>query len=312
MRYAPGIEEFIDRSNRHMPPDFYRLPIPEQRHLYETLSLEFPYELPQDVEIETLSYPAADGPRAFRLYRPAQRTGDGLLFYIRGGGFVVGSLNTHNILVAELAQKSGLMAVAPDFRMAPEHPFPAAIEDCYAALAHISAERATLGIGPGKTVLCGDSSGGNMAVALSMMVRDRSGPPVAGQALISPVLDFTRWAQGGEDAPLLTGGEMEYYTRCYCDAGDAVRHPYVSPLVSGEMHDLPPATIMGAELDSLKVDSEEYARRLRTHGTPVELLIEPGLVHAAMRARGLSPSVAAAWERFCSCAAALARDEAPA
>jgi len=120
------------------------------------------------------------------------------------------------------------------------------------------------------------------------------------------VLDFTGWAQGGEDAPLLTGGEMEYYVRCYCGSNAVAREPYVSPLISGAFHDLPPAYIMGAEMDSLAVDSRRYAALLTEHGVHAELVIEDGLVHAAMRARGLSAPVEAAWARFCAKAAALA------
>jgi acetyl esterase len=309
MGYAPGIEEFVDRTNRAMPPDFYTRPVEEQRRLYAGLTVEFRYELPAGVTItdENLGH---DGRRLpVRVYRPDRPVGRGALLYIRGGGFVVGSLETHNSVVAELAAKTGLLTVAVDFRMAPEHPFPAALDDCYGALCGLAAEAGRFGIDPGLIVVAGDSSGANMAVALCMMTRDRGGPELRGQALISPVLDFTRWRHGGEDVPLLTGGEMEYYTACYCPQPEQAAHPYVSPLVSGDFHGLPPAYVMGAEMDSLLVDAREYASRLRSHGTDVELVVEPGLVHAAVRARGLSPQVADAWERFCAHAARLASRE---
>jgi len=305
-KYAPGIEEFIDRCNRAMPPDFYLRPVEEQRRMYLGLTVEFPYEVPAGVSI--VDDAVAHGGRSLRLrvYRPERPAGRGAILYIRGGGFVVGSLDTHHTVVAELAAKSGLTAVALDFRMAPEHPFPAAVEDCYGALSGVIAEARRFGIDPDKVVIAGDSSGANQAVVVSMMARDRGGPRIAGQALISPVLDFTRWRSGGADAPLLTGGEMEYYTRCYVADPNGVGQPYVSPLVSGAFHGLPPAYIMGAEMDSLLVDSREYAERLRAHGTPVELVVEPGLVHSAVRARGLCPQVADAWARFCARAARLA------
>jgi acetyl esterase len=307
MTYAPGIQEFIDRCNAAMPPDFYKLPNKQQRVLYLGLTVEFPYAVPTGVTTEDVVIEhAGRGVRA-RIYRPAQRVDDGLLIYIRGGGFVVGSLDTHNTVVAELCEKTGLVAVAPDFRMAPEHPFPAALEDCYDLVCGLAARPGPLGIDPKKIVICGDSSGGNMAVVVAMMARDRSGPALRGQALISPVLDFTRWRSGGTDAPLLTGGEMEYYTACYAPDPAQVADPYVSPLVNGTFDRLPPAYIMGAEMDSLLVDSQAYARHLRDHGTPAELVVEPGLVHSAVRARGLSPQVADAWRRFCGAAARLAR-----
>jgi len=304
--YAPGIEEFIDRCNRAMPPDFYLRPVEEQRRMYLGLTVEFPYPVPAGVAV-TDDAVAHDGRKLpIRVYRPERLAGRGAILYIRGGGFVVGSLDTHHTVVAELAAKSGLTAVALDFRMAPEHPFPAAVEDCYGALSGVIAEAARLGIDPAKVVIAGDSSGANQAVVVSMMARDRRGPRLAGQALISPVLDFTRWRTGGADAPLLTGGEMEYYTRCYVEDPARIGQAYVSPLVSGEFHGLPPAYIMGAEMDSLLVDSREYAKRLLSSGTEVELVVEPGLVHSAVRARGLCPRVADAWGRFSARAARLA------
>lgn len=305
--YAPGIQEFIDRCNAAMPPDFYKLPNEQQRALYLGLTVEFPYEVPAGVTTEDVIVEHGGRQVRARVYRPAKRVDDALLIYIRGGGFVVGSLDTHNTVVAELCEKTGLVAVAPDFRMAPEHPFPAALEDCYDVVCGLAARPERLGIDPGKIVICGDSSGGNMAVVVAMMIRDRGGPALRGQALISPVLDFTRWRSGGSDAPLLTGGEMEYYTACYAPKPEQAAEPYVSPLVSGRFDRLPPAYIMGAEMDSLLVDSQAYARHLREHGTPVELVVEPGLVHSAVRARGLSPRVADAWRRFCAAAARLAR-----
>lgn len=303
--YAPGIQEFVDRSNRAMPPDFYLLPLEEQRRLYLGLAEEFPYRVPDGVTLADEALEHGGRTSRVRVYRPEEITGRGALLYIRGGGFVVGSLETHDTVVAELAVRTGLVAIALDFRMAPESPFPAGLEDCYGALCGIAGAAERLAIDPERLVVGGESSGANMAVALCMMVRDRGGPPLRGQALISPVLDFTRWRHGGDDAPLLTGGEMEYYTACYCpDFGDAA-HPYVSPLVSGTFHDLPPAYVMGAELDSLLVDSEQYAARLREHGTPVDLVVERGLVHSAVRARALSLQVADAWRRYCGAAAAL-------
>jgi acetyl esterase len=218
----------------------------------------------------------------------------------------VGSLETHHALVAELADNTGLVAIALDFRMAPEHPFPAAVEDAYGALCGIVAEAARLDIDPARVVIGGESSGANMSVVLAMMRRDRGGPAIRGTALISPVLDFTRWRHGGEDAPLLTGGEMEYYTACYCPEPEQASHPYVSPLLHGKFHDLPPAYVMGTELDSLLVDSERYAEQLRDNGIPVELVVERGLVHSSVRARGLSPRVAEAWLRYCTKARQLA------
>lgn len=307
MTYATGIQEFIDRSNNTLPPHFYKLPVEEQRDLYASLTKEFHYDLPTEVTITDEVISKEDKKFSLRIYTPKEIKGSGLLFYMRGGGFVIGSLETHNSAVAELCEKSGLITVAPDFSMAPEHPFPNGLEDCYEILCEIAKGALGLTIDPEKIVLCGDSSGANMAIAISMMLRDRKGPKPCGQALISPVLDFSRWQKGGVDAPLLTGGEMEYFTACYAPVQGQVEHPYISPAIKGEFHDLPSAYIMGAEMDSLVADSKEYAEHLTKNETKVTLIIEPGLVHAPIRARGLSPQAADAWDRFCSQAAELAK-----
>lgn len=307
MTYAPGLAEFIDQCNAAMPPDFYLRPLAEQRTLYESLTTVFAYPLPTDVTIGQHVLPRAVGDLAARSYVPDQCRGPGLIVYIRGGGFVVGSLDTHNTVAAELASRTGLRTVALDFRSSPEFPFPAALEDCYELLEALF--DGTLDVGEfdsDAVIVAGDSSGANMAVSVAMMSRDRHGPRLRGMALVSPVLDFTRWRHGGADAPLLTGGEMEYYTACYCPEVDTAAEPYVSPLLQGDFSDLPAAYIMGAELDSLRVDGQQLADRLEAQGSAVTHVVEPGLVHSALRARGYSPAVEAAWARFCDAVVGLA------
>ncbi|KTT13355.1 alpha/beta hydrolase [Pseudomonas oryzihabitans] len=300
MTFAPGVAEFVDRCNRIMAPDSYKLPIEAQRELYSKLQDEFPYQIPEDVSWREISDSYNGNLIRFRIYRPISHALPGLIFYIRGGGYVMGSLDSHHSVAAEMASHARTPVVAVDFRLAPEHPFPTALEDCYRTLEYLHRNSVFLDICLAKVILAGDSSGGNMAVVLAMMCRDRKGPPLYGQALISPVLDFTRWRMGGHDVPLLTGGEMEFYTACYSPSAEQVSHPYVSPLIAGDFTNLPRAYIMGAEMDSLVTDAIEYARLLRKNGTEVELIVEPGLVHAAVRGRAISPAVQSAWYRFCN------------
>jgi acetyl esterase len=188
-----------------------------------------------------------------------------------------------------------------DFRRAPEHPFPTPLEDCYDGLLALLAGAFELSASfdPARLVLAGDSSGANMAVALSMMTRDRQGPAIAGMALLSPVLNFARWQQGGEDTPLLSGGEMAYFTASYCPRPGQVNDPLVSPLLTGTFVGLPPAYILGAGLDSLRTDGLELARRLAAANITVEHVLEPGLWHSPVRARAYSRQVARAWSRYC-------------
>jgi acetyl esterase len=311
-RYAPGLQEYVERFERALPPDFYLIPdVNEQRRMYDALSEVFRYELPATVKITDRSARWQGLDLRCRVYEPAVRVSDGCVFYMRGGGFVIGSLHNFDWLVADLADRSGLLAVAMDFRLAPEHPFPTPLEDCYAGLIALLAGGFELSASfdPARLVLAGDSSGANMAVAMSMMARDRQGPAIAGMALLSPVLDFARWQQGGEDSPLLSGGEMAYFTASYCPRPGQVDDPLVSPLRTGNFEGLPPAYILGAELDSLRTDGLELARRLAEADIAVEHVLEPGLLHSCVRARAYSPRVAEAWSRYCLAVRRLAASD---
>lgn len=311
MAYAAGIEEFVERVNEALPPDFYTYPVERARALYDSLADALPIPIPDTVTWWDTKAEHAGRTVGLRIYEPAQRGADGVLFYVRGGGFVIGSLTSHHSLVAEIAHRTGMVTIALDFGMAPENPFPGPVEDCYAGLSAVLTDPDAFGlsIDPAAAVVAGESSGANMAVVLSMMVRDRGGPALRGQALISPVLDFTRWRHGGEDAPLLSGGEMEYYTACYCPRPEQAADEYVSPLLHGKFHDLPAAYVVGCEMDSLRVDAEKYAELLRAHGTQVTYVLEAGMVHAPVRARGLSEPAADMVRRFCVAALALARGQ---
>ncbi|MEN3794653.1 alpha/beta hydrolase [Fulvimarina sp. MAC3] len=297
--YADGIAGFIDECNGIMSGEYHTLPIPEQRALYETLAARFNKPFPAGVTSREVAFDSEGIERRFRIYRHDSRQCAGTVFYIRGGGFVLGSLDTHHGLMGDICEATGLTVVAADFRLAPEAPFPAAIDDCAAVLAYVRANGEAVGLPQGKLVICGDSSGGNMVVALCMRLRDAGNGSIDAQVLLNPVLDFSRWKNGGGDAPLLTAGEMEFYTACYAP-GDTVLHDHVSPFLRADFQGLPPAYVMAAELDSLRADSERYVDALRSYGIEAELTVEDGLVHGAIRARYLSASARAAFDRACA------------
>jgi acetyl esterase len=306
MQYAEGTDEFYARYHEVMPEDFIHLDVAEQRRLFERLGDAFPYDLPDGIRVEHHEI-TRDGRRLlFRSYRPERPRGRGFVVYFHGGGFVVGSLDSHEPIVAELADRTGLVAVSAEFPHAPEHPFPAALEDCYAILGALAEDPGLVGgdVDTAEPVLCGDSSGANLAVALCMLCRDRGGPRPKGQGLIGPVLDFARWFDGNPDVDF--GEEMRHYTRSYCPTRELVEHPYASPLVHGSFHGLPPAYVMSTEYDELREDAEVYAERLRELGIPVQLVVEPGLPHAPVRGRSVIPQVADAWRRYCAAVGLLA------
>ena len=306
MKYADGVDEFLARYHKVMPSDFFDRPVSEQRQLYLNLSEAFPYPVPDNVAIRDHTLSSGGRDLTFRAYLPKDPAGPGVIVYFHGGGFVVGSLESHHTLVAELAANTGMTTIAADFPAAPENPFPAAPEECYALLCALRDNPDVLGV-PADTeapVLCGDSSGANLSVVLSLMCRDRGGPRPKGQGLIGPVLDFARWYDLKDDSGFAE--EMQYYARAYCPDAASAASPYVSPLVSAEFHGLPPAYIMSTELDDLQEDAVNYTARLEHAGIPVQLVIEPGLVHAPVRGRSVIPQVADAWRRFCSAVKVMA------
>lgn len=306
MDLSAGTDEFLDRYHAAMPSDFFHRGVAAQRSLYLSLSDVFPYPRPEGVDVVDLTVPHQTAPIRFRVYRPAGHPSRAWLMYMHGGGFVVGSVESHDTLVAELAANTGLVTVSVEFRLAPENPFPAALEDCREVLRAITADPTSIGLASNASgpVVCGDSSGANLAVCLSVMCRDQDEAMPVGQGLIGPVLDFARWYD--PDPSESFGEEMRYYTRAYCPSRDVADHAYVSPLLSADLTGLPPAYVMSTEYDDLRSDATAYAERLHAAGVPVHLVVEPGLVHAPVRGRSLIPQVADGWRRFCTAVAALA------
>ncbi|MCY1018665.1 alpha/beta hydrolase [Pyxidicoccus sp. MSG2] len=304
LKLAPGLAEFIQRFDSVMPPDFYTRPVESQRKLYGNLVREFHYDRPPRLAIRDELLQAGAQQLPIRIYRPEGPGPQPCLLYLHGGGFALGGMETHDTIMAEVAAKTGVTVIAVDYRLAPEHPFPAGLEDCYAALLAVAANPGRFDIDPQRLGVGGDSSGGNFAVGLSMMVRERGGPKLRAQVMISPVLDLRRWADKPPSSepglPLLSDGEMRFFTRTYLGPAMEVEHPYASPLLAGNFAQLPPAYIMGAEMDPLRIDGELYAERLSAAGVPVELAVEPGLVHACLRARSACAEVASAFDRFCA------------
>jgi acetyl esterase len=305
------MDEFISTFNSAVPDDMFTLPIEEQRRLYQSLPTIFPYQRPPGVRVCDTAVPSTDGDVPVRIYLPAEPAGPGAICYARGDGFCLGSLETHDTIAAELADRTGYPTVFVDVRSAPEHPFPAAVDDVRTVIEAVATQPDRFGIAPGPLGLVGDSSGGNLMVANCLLARDRGGPEIACHGLVSPVLDFARWNDQGPDAPILSSGEMRFYASCYAKDPQELLHPLISPLRSARFDRLPPATILATELDSLRQDAVSYAQRLIEAGVRVELRVEPGLVHAPLRARGMCAAAARAWEDFCASVARLMRQAEP-
>lgn len=223
-----------------------------------------------------------DGEIPVRIYRPE---GDGpfpLHVHFHGGGWVIGDLDTHDADCREICAGAGCVVVAVDYRMAPEHPFPAAPEDCYAATCWAAEHAQELGARTGAVSVGGDSAGGNLAAVVSLMARDRSGPEIAFQLLIYPVTDCamdTESYQANGEGYMLTRDSMNWFWDQYCPDPAQRRDPLASPARATDLSGLPPALVLTAEFDPLRDEGEAYAEKLRAAGVAVEARRFDGLIH---------------------------------
>jgi acetyl esterase len=233
-----------------------------------------------------------DGLRA-RHYAPAEPGAPRpLLVYYHGGGFTYGDLETHDGVCRILCRHAGAHVVAIDYRLAPEHPFPAAVEDARAALRWAFANAEALGADPQRVGVGGDSAGGNLAAVVSQLAARDGGPAPVLQLLIYPATDFSRRRQSRElfgEGFLLTNSEMDWFETNYLGAERThARDPRASPLLAEDLSGLAPAYVVTAAFDPLRDEGEEYAEALRAAGTPVTLRRFPGFIHAFIAGAGVS------------------------
>jgi acetyl esterase len=241
--------------------------------------------------VEDLSVPGPGGNVLLRVYASEHGGIRPALIYFHGGGFVFGNLDTHDAACRAIAKESGAVVISVDYRLAPEHKFPAAVEDSYAATIWVRQNAAKLGIDPGCISVGGDSAGGNLATVVAIRCRDAGGPALASQVLIYPVTDVSSFDTDSHrdfaEGYFLTRAAMNWFTGHYVRSADVTRHPEVSPLLAPDVSGLPPALVITAEFDPLRDEGEAYAHRLRQAGVPVTISRYPGMVHGFVSMRGV-------------------------
>jgi acetyl esterase len=216
--------------------------------------------------------------------------------YLHGGGWVVGDLDSHDFICAELASTLGVLVIAVDYRLAPEHPFPAGFDDCLAVWRAL--RTGPFQLDPERTLVAGDSAGGNLAAALCLALRDAREPLPAAQVLIYPGLGGDhRLPSRSEcvDAPLLSSSDVDCYHALYL-RGTPQPGAYAMPLLAGDFSGLPPALIAVAQFDPLRDDGVCYAEQLNAAGVAATLYYGEGLVHGCLRGRGQVAEVDALYE----------------
>lgn len=299
----PEIRAFIDRCDALYPSGAARLPFAEQRRVYDRFCAAFARPRPAGLVVRDGMVQGPAGPVRVRLYRRGDRA-RGTLVYFHGGGWVVGSLDSHDLVTAELARATGAAVVAVDYRLAPEHPAPAPLDDCLAVVRAALAGALPFdpGAGPGgKLVLAGDSAGGTLAAATALWLRDHDvagRDAVAGMLLLYPALAFEPEppaAATEADAPMLTLADMYTYRAHYL--GDKAADAYDFPLLARRFDGLPRTLAIAVEHDPLRDDARVFVERMRAAGGDAEFVAEPGLVHGCLRALGTSPGVDRLYQR---------------
>jgi len=280
---------FLDSLAAAGGPPIEQLPVPDARTVaLAMIEAGGPEEPVANVENRTVPGPAR--PIPIRIYRPSMEASLPALLFFHGGGFVICNLDTHDRQCRALANASGCAVVSVDYRLAPEHAFPAAPEDAYAATRFVSEHAAELGLDASRLAVGGDSAGGNLAAVVPLMAKERGGPAVAFQVLIYPTIDWDDQSPSmheyGEDH-FLTRGAMQWFREQYLPRTDDARHPWASPIHAEDLAGLPPALVITAECDPLRDQGEAYAGRLQAAGVPIELKRYEGMIHPFFSLAGI-------------------------
>jgi acetyl esterase len=280
MPLDPQAQIFLDQlASLGAPP--LHTQTPEQ--VREGIKLQPLLMEPEPVaHVENRTIPGPAGAIPVRIYTPAGSGPFPVLVFFHGGGWVICTLDTHDGHCRSLCNGAECVVVSVDYRLAPEHKFPAAPEDCYAAAQWVAEHAAEINGDPTRIAIGGDSAGGNLTAVVAQMARDRDGPTFVLQLLIYPATDFT--FQGASmkenaDGYFLTTDDMHWFTNHYLRSEADKKNPLASPMLASDLSRLPPALVITAEYDPLRDEGEAYGRRLREAGVPVTISRYAGMIH---------------------------------
>jgi acetyl esterase len=241
-----------------------------------------PFPVDEVHEVRNLQIPVPGASIAARLFRPSDKRPLPLIVHFHGGGFVFCNLDTHEPLCRTLAARSGCAVVSVDYRLAPEHAFPVPLEDCYHATQWLAAQARELALDAGRIAVAGDSAGGNLAIGVCRLARERGGAHLRYQGLIYPVTDAAcdnaSWRELGQGY-MLSRDFMLWAWECYVPDPARRHDPLASPLRAADFAGLPPASVLTADHDPLRDEAEDYAARLRAAGVAVTARRYLGVIH---------------------------------
>jgi acetyl esterase len=288
MAIDPQLVSFIARLEAAWPEPVLSLPVATWRERVERLSAAARSPYPDDLSVDTRTI-GGPNPVRVRIYRPRAATALPALIYMHGGGWVIGSIDSHDSITAALAADTPCVVISVDYARSPEHPFPAAIDDCRAVVAWAFENSGSIGINADAVFVGGDSAGGNLAAAMTLAFRGKP-QKLRGQLLIYPCVDtnFDRPSYLSEaNAPYLKAAEMIWFWDQYCPDPAQRANPLAAPIHASSFDGLPPAFIVVAEHDPLRDDGHAYAECLKSAGIAVTFRPGLGLIHGFVRARAV-------------------------
>lgn len=279
MPVDPQIQPMIDASAAMMSLDMAALQPAMLRDAADQTIM--PFTSPEIASSADHLVEGQYGDIPVRLYRPSVKPNLPAILFLHGGGWVVGTIDQYDHLARALAVKTGCSVLSVGYRLAPEHPYPAGLEDSYSALEWLAANAADLGVDASRLAVAGDSAGANLAAVVALVARDRSGPALRHQLLIYPVTnrrcDTPSYVEN--DRYFLTPDMMRWFWKQYVGDRGAGDTPLAAPADIANLAGLPPATVITAEFDPLRDEGEEYAFALARAGVPAELVRAPGMIH---------------------------------
>jgi len=300
MPVDPQIQTLLDL--RAALPPLHTLSVPDARAQMAARAIPG-LRIPDVASVVSRDMQGPGGSLALRIYTPFGTGPFPLMVFFHGSGFVVCSLDTHDGMCRNLCAGTGSVVVSVDYRLAPEHKFPAAPDDCLAATRWAVMNAGAIGADPGRVIVAGDSAGGNLAAVVALRARDEGGPKLRGQLLIYPVTDYhtpgTPSMAENADGYGLTRKGMEWFWDHYLASPADAANPYASPLKASNLSGLPPALVVTAEYDPLRDEGEYYAEALRKAGVATEMKRWAGMNHGFFFFPGIVDKAGAAMDEAC-------------
>jgi acetyl esterase len=300
MSLDPRVKRFLGALAAGNPPDARTVTVEERRAGLVALMKMAGPELPTQVEDQTI--PGPGGALSVRIYSPPNAAGlEPALIYFHGGGMVAGSVATHDSISRALSNAGAVRVLSVEYRLAPEHRFPAALQDAMAAVRYVSAHASRFGIDGSRLGICGDSAGGTLAAATCQAAARAGEPKIALQLLICPILDYSALTPSRRDLScgyLIDQATLDHDLMHYLPAGEASSNPLVSPLLADDLRGLPRTLIHTAEFDPLRDEGRKYFERLTRSDVEVSYTCHPGMIHLFYGLGAVIPYARTAFEQI--------------